>query len=284
MTSKPRTDRADGRLFGLLLLSTFLVALGFGVVATLLSWDGDQPSSIHGLSVESASAAEPTVTGNSEDRAASFSSALSYRSADATIRIPHGRTGGRPAGTSASDKLGYLQGENAAGFVVQASSGKAAMAPNGRPTSSGLPSPHVYPGSDAGQRVQTIGGNTGEPAAVAKVLYKLDPRLTRSLHMGDRWISNSNYTQVGDGQAVTVEAKLQGLDASGRPLELASEWTAANPDMIRLRPAENNAVKITVLRPGQSSVLVSSQGLSTVLTVSAVLYENTLRADIFEQP
>ena len=47
-----------------------------------------------------------------------------------------------------------------------------------------------------------------------KVSFKLDPRLTRSMYMGDRWISKTTFlSTIQEGSEHTVEVRAQGLDS-----------------------------------------------------------------------
>lgn len=113
-----------------------------------------------------------------------------------------------------------------------------------------------------------------------EVSFKLDPRLTRGLYMGDRWVSPPTYTQVGEGKEVTVEAIAQGLDATGKSMKISPEWTPEDPGMVTVTPGQGDAVKITVLREGQSKLKVVSPGFSTELLIKATYRGDTIQVDI----
>lgn len=108
----------------------------------------------------------------------------------------------------------------------------------------------------------------GALAANGMVVFKLDPRLTRSLYMGDRWVSPQTFTQVQEkGKGLTVE----GRSDSG------TAWTASDPAMLTVKPAGGDVVSITVNGPGQSTLTVGSRTLAVAATYVA---NGILRVDI----
>jgi len=114
---------------------------------------------------------------------------------------------------------------------------------------------------------------TGPDTALADIIVslKLDPRLTRGLYMGDRWVSSSHYTSALQvGKQATVEARATGRDTMGKPMGIKPEWIAADPDMVEVSPAQGSVVTIIVKRVGESRLNVISQGVSKVLHVQAM--------------
>ena len=103
-----------------------------------------------------------------------------------------------------------------------------------------------------------------------KVAFKLDPRLTRGLYMGDRWVTPRVYSGVHEG-VFTVEAQAHGHDAGGSargdrpPLE-----TSRSGDRVGLR-GPGNAVTITVHRAGDSVVRVAVENEAKEIVVSKEL-------------
>jgi hypothetical protein len=111
-----------------------------------------------------------------------------------------------------------------------------------------------------------------------EVSFRLDPRLTRGLHMGDRWVSPRTYTrtQAGSGRLV-VEAKARVTGEAGGEAPL---WTPEDPDVVVVSPAQGERVEIAVRRPGEGSLTVESGGASQVLVVRAMKEGDGLRVDI----
>jgi FKBP-type peptidyl-prolyl cis-trans isomerase len=112
------------------------------------------------------------------------------------------------------------------------------------------------------------------------VSFKVDPRLTRGLYMGDRWVSPPTYNRVGEGKSVSVEARAHGRDTMGRPLDISADWIPTDPEMVTVTPNRSHEVRITVQRAGQSSLRVTSQGVSKELVIRATDQGNTLQLEI----
>jgi hypothetical protein len=129
---------------------------------------------------------------------------------------------------------------------------------------------------------QAAGLGREEPARIS-VSFKMDPRIATGNYGGERWVSPPTYTRVGEGKACTVEARVQGSDATGRSVSFSPKWTSADPEMVTVTPNDGNQVKILVLRPGQSSVRVISQAVSKELTIKAAYQNNVLRVDISQK-
>ena len=94
------------------------------------------------------------------------------------------------------------------------------------------------------------------PLTDVAISFKVDPRLTRSLYMGDRWFSAPTFKTVQDTNRVNVEVRAIGRDASGRTAAIAPEWVSADPKMVSVSPARGDHVTITVHRAGESSLRV----------------------------
>ncbi len=86
----------------------------------------------------------------------------------------------------------------------------------------------------------------------------MDPRLTKGLYMGDRWISAPTYT--GTAGQDTVDARVRGVDADGATVAIRPQWVPADPEMVTVSPSQGNEVKITVKRAGESRLRVTSGG------------------------
>lgn len=105
------------------------------------------------------------------------------------------------------------------------------------------------------------------PQATIAVAFKLDPRLSGSTYGGERWVSPKTFT--GASAQDTVEARAVVSDSRGRPLKVSPSWTSSDPEATAVAPAHGGQVRITVKRPGESSVTVTSGGASRKLAVKA---------------
>jgi FKBP-type peptidyl-prolyl cis-trans isomerase len=136
---------------------------------------------------------------------------------------------------------------------------------------------------DAGPTPQAPDKNTAAALTGINVSFKLDPRLTKSLYMGERWVSPRTYTNTHspDGKTLTVEARAYGLDDKGQGTNISPSWIPADPAMVTVSPNHGNEVKITVQHSGTSKLKVESPGVSRELLITAK-YEggNAVQVDI----
>lgn len=108
--------------------------------------------------------------------------------------------------------------------------------------------------------------------------FKVDPRLTRGLYMGDRWISPSIY--VGAKGQDMVEARVVARDARGNPMAELPRWIPADPSMVTVAPTVGSEVHITVNRAGESRVQVVAGGITEELIVKAMRSGEVIKLQI----
>jgi hypothetical protein len=121
-------------------------------------------------------------------------------------------------------------------------------------------------------------GAAGSARAI-KISFKLDPRVTSGLHMGDRWVSPPRFAGAQSGNVFSVQARARGLDAGGRGVE-SPEWSPAERDMVAVSPDRGDQVEITVLRAGESRLTVTQGAASKTLLVKAIHEAGVFRVDI----
>jgi len=121
------------------------------------------------------------------------------------------------------------------------------------------------------------------PGALAgiAVSFKVDPRITKGLYTGDRWVSPPTFTSTfQEGKETIVEARVQGVDAKGNKMKIKPEWTPSDPGMVAVTPGEGSDVKIAVKRAGRSTLKVAAPGVSKELTIKATEEGNAIRVEI----
>jgi hypothetical protein len=149
---------------------------------------------------------------------------------------------------------------------------EAGSAPAGAARSASSPQP-------AGTSTRQLAGSPAPPTAAAiMIAFKLDPRLTRGLHMGTRWVSPARYVATRSGPLVTLQARAQSADA-GRDATGAA-WLASQPDMVALSPDHGREVEITVLREGESELVVTQGNAVTKLAVKAAREAGIWRVEL----
>lgn len=116
-----------------------------------------------------------------------------------------------------------------------------------------------------------------------KLTFKLDPRGTASLYMGDRWVCPPTYYRTGEGPECSFEATIQGINTHGKATRITPTITAADPSMVTVSPGPGKTVQITVHRAGQTTLDVAALGLSKKLPLNAQPYGPTLAVEVYQQ-
>ena len=134
-----------------------------------------------------------------------------------------------------------------------------------------------------GHASQKAAGPVAVSLPAIKVSFKLDPRITRGMYMGDRWVSPPTYSGVQAGKEITVDARVEGLDAGGKLAGATPAWRAEDPDMVRVSPDKGRQVRITVLRAGVSALTVTWGKTARKLAVKATTREDAIQVEISQQ-
>lgn len=156
--------------------------------------------------------------------------------------------------------------------------------PAGAPVDDGS-GPQAVPPPPEGGQPPTVPPATGVPpgaipasAAGLTVFFRLDPRLTTSSYMGDRWVAPATFTFVAETIAV-LHARARVLHVQGT-VDATATWTAADPEMLAVSPGTGHEVAITVRREGRSSLTVASADGSRELVVTAARHAGSWRVDV----
>jgi hypothetical protein len=107
----------------------------------------------------------------------------------------------------------------------------------------------------------------------------LDPRITTSSYMGERWVTPETFTLIHEGDVVPVHARAH-LDDQGGRSDVSARWTSADHDMLTVPLEEAHEVEITVRRAGQTMLTVTDGERSRSLSVVAVQDGEHWRVDI----
>ncbi len=120
---------------------------------------------------------------------------------------------------------------------------------------------------------------TETPSEIA-VSFKLDPRLTRGMYMGDRWVSPPTYTRVQSGDALVVEARAETQNTSGQKGAASPTWASGNTAVLKVSPSTGRDVLLTVVGEGRTDLTLNEGDVSKALSVEVVRQEGVLRVDI----
>jgi len=143
-----------------------------------------------------------------------------------------------------------------------------------------LSSAGCAPVSKNGSAVENVEGLTATLTNI-QVFFKLDPRLTQGLYMGERWVSPPTYEiVVAEGAPYTVEARVEILDNNGQSLLVDAEWIVEDPEMVTVTPGQDNAVMINIQRDGETTLQVATQDATKTLSIKAVYQDKALHVQV----
>ena len=169
--------------------------------------------------------------------------------------------------------------------VLAADTQASAQAAAETPQESVSTPPPVYAPLELGalKEKPTVARAEDSPLHDIKLTFKLDPRLTGSLYMGDRWVCPPIYFRTGDGPECSFEATIKGINGRGRATQITPTITPADPDMVTVSPGPGKAVKVTVHHPGKTSLQVAALGLTKRLPLNALAHGNTIVVEVYQQ-
>ncbi len=108
----------------------------------------------------------------------------------------------------------------------------------------------------------------GAPAVKEiQVSFKRDPRMVDPYRGIGVWVTGSSYK--GATAQTTVEARAEGVGASGKSVKISPQWSASDSEMVTVSPTRGDDVNITVHRAGETRVKVVYQALSKEFVVKA---------------
>lgn len=147
------------------------------------------------------------------------------------------------------------------------------------PSDGGVVPPAVPPATDPGPTA--VPSPPAAPAAATglTVFFRLDPRITRSHYMGDRWVAPATFTLVVTGADVILDARAH-LVSAGGTLDVSATWTPADPEMLSVSAPAGHEVAIAVRRAGRSTLTVAAPQGSRELVVTAAREGGSWRVDV----
>lgn len=107
------------------------------------------------------------------------------------------------------------------------------------------------------------------PGPQLAVAFRLDPNLTRSLYMGERWVSPPVFEFAQPGDAFVVRAKVQSVDRNGAATDLSGEWSTGTPGLVEITRGHGE-VTIVVREAGEGDLIVATGAGRKTLRVRAV--------------
>lgn len=125
----------------------------------------------------------------------------------------------------------------------------------------------------AGGALASRSGATEDTVAI-QVYYKLDPRLTGGVHIGERWVSPPLYDIVGRRSTYTIDARVEGVTATGERNVVAADWVVTGPNLVAVSPTHDNMVALRVRSQGETQLEVTAEGMNKTLYISSAFQDS----------
>ena len=109
-----------------------------------------------------------------------------------------------------------------------------------------------------------------------RIAFRLDPALTRSLYMGERWVSPPVFEFAQPGDTFTVRAKAQSIGRDGEPGDVSGDWSTGNPAMLAIERGHGE-VTLVVREPGEADLIVATGAGTRTLHVKATRSADAMR-------
>jgi len=118
----------------------------------------------------------------------------------------------------------------------------------------------------------------GEAVTTIRVEF-LNPLVNeRSFYIGEVW-NYPTYNGSEVGKKLVVEGRARGLNGPGTPANISPTWVPSDPHMVQVSPSQGHRVKITVSKPGKSSLMVTLGGISRKIAIKARYSEKIMHVE-----
>jgi hypothetical protein len=99
--------------------------------------------------------------------------------------------------------------------------------------------------------------------------------------MGERWVSGPTFSSatVSEAEAITVEARAR-RSGGGAAAKIGATWSASDPEMVTIAPAQGDEVTLTVRSAGETTVTVRHGERSSAFAVRTVRHAGHWRVDL----
>jgi hypothetical protein len=116
-----------------------------------------------------------------------------------------------------------------------------------------------------------VGQGDAQSITAMRVLFK---RAQGGVYGAPQWLDPPFKSGLVGGPP-SVDARAEGA-AAGIPIQIASSWLAADPELLELTPVagELDHVRITATRVGQTTLTITAGGVSTTLQVNATRWSS----------
>ena len=116
--------------------------------------------------------------------------------------------------------------------------------------------------------------DAGLTITTLQVHLKVQSITKENFFMGEVWVSPAIFTDIQNGKLYVGYARAIGLDDSWNEFDLSPTWQSTDPTMVRVAPRSGHRVKFTVVKEGESFLVVNAGSSFKRLAINTKLPSN----------
>jgi hypothetical protein len=125
--------------------------------------------------------------------------------------------------------------------------------------------------------------DAGVTITALQVELKVQSITKENFYMGAVWVSPAKFTDIQNGKHYVGYARGIGIDVFGVEYDLSPAWYSSDPTMVRVAPRSGHRVKLTVVKEGESFLMVTAGAFSKKLTIKAAYRGNAMYVEISQE-
>ena len=123
----------------------------------------------------------------------------------------------------------------------------------------------------------------GGTITAIQVQLKVQSVTKENFFMGEVWVAPAKFTDVQNGKHYVGYARAIGLDVFGVEFDLSPTWYSSDPTMVRVAPRSGHRVKLTVVKEGESFLMVTAGSFSKKLAIKSTYRGGAMYVEISQE-
>lgn len=116
-----------------------------------------------------------------------------------------------------------------------------------------------------------------------QVQLKVQSVTKENFYLGEVWVAPAKFSDIQIGTQYVGDARASGLDLDGNTVEISPDWLVSDPAMVEVAPNQGPKVKLTVLKAGESYLMVTAGALSKRLDIKAAFRNGAMYVEISQE-
>ena len=125
--------------------------------------------------------------------------------------------------------------------------------------------------------------DAGVTITALQVELKVQSITKENFYMGEVWVSPAKFTDIQNGKHYVGYARAIGLDVFGVEFDLSPTWYSSDPTMVRVGPRSGHRVKLTVVKEGESFLMVTAGSFSKKLAIKSTYRGGAMYVEISQE-